>query len=236
MQIGAIIFDIDNVFFDGTFWHRQLHQMVSKLGQQKQFHAFRKQWQSEFLPRVYSGELQYWDALTSFFCSTGLSAGESRELLASSKSKLKIVQANLRPYSNVAETLALLRNGQQRLAVVSNSVHHSNELLVLLEQIGIKTKFDSCLTSRSACRVLPDKMALIRVASELGICRSKTAYVSTNLDRLQIAEESGLLPILLSDTPTTLGERMPGTWGHTIHRFAELAALCLEAHHKKIAA
>ena len=236
MQFGAIVFDIDNVFFDGTYWHRQLHQMVSKWGQQKQFHAFRKLWQADFLPRVYSGELEYWDALASFFCSIGLSVSEARELLASSKSKLKIVQANLRPFSNVSETLALLRNSRQRLAVVSNSVHQSSELLKLLEQIGIKTKFDFCMTSRSACRVMPDKMALIRVASELGICRAETAYVSTNLDRLEIAAETGLVPILLSDTPTTLGERIPGTCGHTIRRFAELTSLCLSATQKKFAA
>ena len=53
---------------------------------------------------------------------------------------------------------------------------------------------------------------------------------------LEIAAETGLVPILLSDTPTTLGERIPGTCGHTIRRFAELTSLCLSATQKKIAA
>jgi FMN phosphatase YigB (HAD superfamily) len=149
---------------------------------------------------------------------------------------MMITQANLRPFSKVPETLIALRNGRQRLAVVSNSVHQSNELLQLFERIGINTEFDFCMTSRTAGRVLPDQMALKQVVSELGFCLEETAYLSTNLDRLVIAADTGLLPILLSDTPSTIAERMPGARGQTIHRFCELPALCLATNPKKIAA
>ncbi|HMP79979.1 MAG TPA: HAD family hydrolase [Pirellulaceae bacterium] len=225
MSLRGIIFDIDNTFFDGSYWHRLLHQMISKLGLREQFQTFRDEWQTTYLPKVYQGELKYWDALASFFCYLGLSPVEARELLVSSQAKLKHAQANLRPFAQVSETLAELQRRQFRLAIVCNSIHQSHALLGMLADINIRFSFDSVLTSRSLGRVLPDREALLQAAREMLIAPQEAAYVSTRANRLQIAGEVEMVPVWLIDAShaeTVEEHKEVPAIDHLIGRFADL--------------
>ncbi len=228
MSLRGILFDIDHTFFDGSYWHRLLHQMICKLGLREQFQTFRNEWQTGYLPRVYQGELKYWDALASFFCHLGLTPVEARELLVSSQAKLKHAQSNLRPLPQVIETLAELHKRQFRLGIVCNSIHQSHALLGILADINIRQPFDVVLTSRSLGRVLPDEAALVQAAREMLIGVDETAYVSTRVSRLEVAAQAGLIAIGLIDAPpadSVAEESELDAVRYVVGRFADLVPL-----------
>ncbi len=230
-MLRGLLFDIDHVFFDGSYWHRLLHQMICRLGKREQFHAFRNQWQWEFLPKVYRGELKYWDALASFFCSMGLNESEARELLVTSQAKLKYAQDNLRAFPTVNETLQELRRRKIRLGIVTNSIHQSPALVGILADIKIGVPFDYVMTSRSAGRVLPDSAIFNEGLLGLILRDAEVGYVSARPDRLAIAAHCGLTPIWLnefSSAPDSTTWPIPVV---EIQQFSDLVCLsCLPTH------
>jgi FMN phosphatase YigB (HAD superfamily) len=110
MPPSALLFDLENTFFDGTFWHRQLHQMVSRWGRPISFSDFKAAWQFNWLPQVYSGQMEYWQAMSAFLLDLGVEGCARIELLSAAKARLQSAQAGLRPYSGVAEALRELRD------------------------------------------------------------------------------------------------------------------------------
>jgi FMN phosphatase YigB (HAD superfamily) len=192
MAIAGILFDVEDVFFDGTFWHRYLHQTACRLGRQQQFDNLQADWQKEFLPKVYAGELQYWDALASFFRSWGLNECEVRELTAVSQPRLKQAQAGLRLFPHVSETLQTLKKQGLKVGVISNSIHEPAVFVEMLRRIGLRVELDFVATSRGERRRMPDQAAFGAAATSLGIQPDQIAYVSVRSERLTVATQFGL--------------------------------------------
>jgi FMN phosphatase YigB (HAD superfamily) len=220
MPPSALLFDLENTFFDGTFWHRQLHQMVIRWGRPVAFSDFKAAWQIDWLPKVYSGQVEYWQAMSAFLLDLGVEGCARIELLTAAKARLQSAQAGLRPYSGVAETLRQLQQHGYKLGILSNSIMSPAETLNLLRRIGITVNWDFCLTSRAAGQPLPTPFAFHSAARGLAVRLQETLYISRNCDRIAAASESGMQTGLLAEqTP----QRESQPWG--AHRGAEYTCL-----------
>ncbi len=197
MGMKGLIFDIEDVFFDGTFFHRYLHQLICRLGKAEQFRHIQAIWQNKFLPEVYQGKLQYWDALASFFSSMGLEKSQVQELIVSAQTQLKRAQANLRLFPGVNDSLNALHKQGVRLAIVCNSIHDPEKMIDMLRRIHLRTQFDFVLTSCAAKRVMPDGPAFEAVLQAMRFQPEDLGYISTKPERLQLAQLVGLRTIQL---------------------------------------
>lgn len=195
----ALLFDLENTFFDGTFWHRQLHQMVLRWGKPIGFGEFKRAWQCDWLPQVYSGQVEYWQALSSLLAQLGVSGCAKFELLAAAKARLQSAQAGLRPYAGVAESLRELQQSGYKLGILANSILLPQEVLALLSRIGIQVSWDYCQTSRAAGQSLPTPFAFHAAARALGTSPAKVTYLSRSPERASVALESGLGTGLLTE-------------------------------------
>ncbi|MEZ6095047.1 MAG: HAD family hydrolase [Pirellulaceae bacterium] len=198
MNTKGIIFDVEDVFFDGTFFHRSLHQMIRRCGCKGEFREIQSCWQNKYLPQVYEGKLQYWDALASFFSSMGLARPQVTELIVSAQSRLKSAQDNLRLYPDVSEVISRIKKSGVALAIICNSIHAPETMCEMLQRINLRTNFDFVLTSYAAKRVMPDRNSFTAVCQAMGQEPSSVLYISTRSERLQMARECGLIPVQLN--------------------------------------
>ncbi len=203
MPAIALLFDLENTFFDGTFWHRQLHQMVTRWTGPIGYQEFKSAWQTRWLPRVYSDQLEYWAALKGLLNELKIAGCIQTELLASAQARLRSAQAGLRPFPGVAEALAECQRSGCRLGILSNSIFRPNEVEALLRRIGLLVRWDYCQTSRAAGEPLPTAWAFQAAIRDLGTLAAETLYVSRHPQRLALAHESGL-------QTCSLGDRNPG--------------------------
>jgi FMN phosphatase YigB (HAD superfamily) len=192
MFVQGMIFDVEDTFFDGTFWHRYLHRAICRLGDRRSFAEVQAAWQSQFLPEVYQGKRDYWDALASSFRLWGLSQCEVSELLAASQSRMKFAQANLRLFPFVSETLQRFKTRGLKLGVLCNSIHQPLAFAEMLLRMGVRTPMDAILTSRHLGRVLPDAAGFCAISEAMGCGVENLVYVSAREERLEVGHQAGL--------------------------------------------
>lgn len=198
MVPAALLFDLENTFFDGTIWHRQLHQMVSRWCVPIAFGEFKTIWQTQWLPRVYADKLEYWEAMRAFLSGLKVEGCIQAELLAAAKARLRSAQAGLRPYPGVASALSELQRAGCKLGILSNSIFQPSEVEGLLRRIGIQVGWDYCLTSRAAGHALPTAFALQLAARALGTASEGLTYVSRDPQRITLAAQCRLQTCLLA--------------------------------------
>jgi FMN phosphatase YigB (HAD superfamily) len=192
MPYAAYLFDVEHIFFDGTAWHRWVHQQARSLGSRVSYESFCHDWRRKWLPQVYGGGVEYWEALESFLRGQQLTECQVQELLIVARSRQRATIQNSRPLPGIQNCLVALRERGKKIAVICNSIQTGEALAQRLAQIGIRVPLDSCLTSRSAGRELPDGLAFSELVALLGVSACETAYVSTSPERLAIAAANGL--------------------------------------------
>ncbi len=192
MSISSMLFDVENIFFDGTAWHRWVHQQACSLGATVGYQSFLSNWQRDWLPNVYSGRQEYWTAMEDFLRGQSLNECQVLELVISARTRQREVIRNSRPLPGILSCLNSLKRNGTKLGVICNSVHTSQDFQVRLAELGIRIPFDVCLTSRSAGRQLPDPLAFEHVIRDLNVAAGATAYVTTSIERLDVARCLGL--------------------------------------------
>ncbi len=202
MPATALLFDLENTFFDGTFWHRQLHQMVTRWAGPIPYLEFKSAWQTRWLRQVYADQLEYWAALRGFLTELRIAGCVQTELLATAQARLRSAQAGLRPFPGVADALAECQRSGCRLGILSNSIFQPSEVEVLLRRIGIQIRWDYCQTSRAAGEALPTAWAFQTAIRALAVTAGETMYVSRQPQRLALARENGLQTCALEDQNT----------------------------------
>lgn len=237
MPCAAYLFDVEHIFFDGTAWHRWVHQQARSLGSPVGYEAFCRSWRRSWLPRVYGGLIEYWEALEAFLREQQLTECQVQELLTVALSRQKQAMQNSRPLPGIQNCLSSLRQQGSRIAVICNSIHTSETMLQRLNQIGIRVPLDACLTSRTAGRELPDAAALAQLLDQLGVAAADTVYVSTSEERLAIAARAGLRTVRIDlparpeaeDGPMVAEPRAPRYASHSsdfvVPRIEELPAI-----------
>jgi FMN phosphatase YigB (HAD superfamily) len=198
MPPTAFLFDLENTFFDGTFWHRQLHQMVSRWCKPISFSQFKATWQNRWLPQVYASQLEYWAAWEGLFSELGIDHCVQSELLAAARARLRSAQAGIRPFPGIPQALTELQRAGCRLGILSNSIFQPVEIEALLRRIGIQAHWDYVQTSRAAGHALPTATAFQTASSALGMVARAVTYVSRDPGRVALASHCGLQTGLLA--------------------------------------
>ena len=199
MPPAALLFDLENTLFDGTFWHRQLHQMVSRWCAPISFAQFKANWQNRWLPQVYSGQLEYWAALRGLFGDLQIDGCVQAELLAAAQARLRSAQAGMRPFPGIPQALSELQRAGCRLGILSNSIFQPDEIEGLLRRIGIQVRWDYCQTSRALGHSLPTALAFQAAALALGLTSDRLTYVSRDPNRIALAKHCRWQTCLLAN-------------------------------------
>jgi len=114
----------------------------------------------------------------------------------------------LKPYPDAVPTLLKLRDQKYKLGVASEgkSVKQWQKLISL----GLQHLFNSVVTSEDLKLEHLSEAALKRVLDDLGAHPSNAAFVDVNLDKLDVANRSGLITIRLRKGEARL-EKTRGT-------------------------
>lgn len=195
MRLGNLLLDMDDVLFDATIWHRWLYQLLGRIGIHSQFDTFFDVWQSDYLPEVYLGRIDYWDRLRIFLTAIGLSRGQVEEAMTAAHGRQRWFENSLRPFSGVVSTLNKMSACGTRIAVVCNSHRDTYELQMLLNRFQLNSAIDQIVTSRQYQACLPGPK-LIEHALRLLDCRPDDAFfVSHDIHALASAQSLGATPL-----------------------------------------
>jgi HAD superfamily hydrolase (TIGR01509 family) len=187
-KIKAIIFDMDGVLIDAKEWHYDaLNKALGLFGYQ--------------ISRI--------DHLTTF---DGLSTRQKLKVLTAEKNlplglhdfinELKqmythdLVHTNCKPVFAHEYALARLRNEQYRLAVASNSIRLTVELM--MRKSGLADFMEFTLSNQDVVRAKPDPQIYRLAFEKLSLCPDECLIVEDNHHGVAAARESGAHVMVVS--------------------------------------
>lgn len=186
MRIEAIVFDMDGVLIDAKDWHyRALNRALELFG----YTIDRAEHLSTFdgLPTRRKLELLSEDR--------GLPRG-LHGFLSELKQIYTIdqVHADCRPLFVHEYALSNLKSRGYRLALASNSVRRSVELM--MEKSGLAGYFDVMLSNEDIVRPKPSPDIYLRACELIGVEPSRALVVEDNVNGIRAAEAAGC-PVLV---------------------------------------
>lgn len=203
-MIKAIVFDMDGVLIDARDWHYEALNRAL---------------------RLFGLEISRYDHLTTF---DGLPTRRKLELLSlqyhlpaalhdfinemKQKYTLEIVEARCRPRFNHQFALARLQASGYRMAVASNSVRRSIE--IMLERADLSRYFEFFLSNEDVARSKPDPEMYDQAIGRLGVRPSETLIVEDNQHGIRAAMASGAHVLAVQDVTDV-------TWRRIARRIAE---------------
>jgi len=203
-MIKAIVFDMDGVLIDARDWHYEALNRAL---------------------RLFGLEISRYDHLTTF---DGLPTRRKLELLSlqyhlptalhgfinemKQKYTLEIVEARCRPRFNHQFALARLQANGYRMAVASNSVRRSIE--IMLEKAELRRYFEFFLSNEDVARSKPDPEIYAQAIARLGVGPSETLIVEDNQHGIRAAVAAGAQVLAVQDASGV-------TWRRIARRIAE---------------
>lgn len=199
-MIKAIVFDMDGVLIDARDWHYEALNRAL---------------------RLFGLEISRYDHLTTF---DGLPTRRKLELLSlqyhlpaalhdfinemKQKYTLEIVEARCRPRFNHQFALARLQASGYRMAVASNSVRRSIE--IMLERADLSRYFEFFLSNEDVARSKPDPEMYDQAITRLGVRPSETLIVEDNQHGIRAAMASGAHVLAVQDVTDVTWRRIAG--------------------------
>lgn len=203
-MIKAIVFDMDGVLIDARDWHYEALNRAL---------------------RLFGLEISRYDHLTTF---DGLPTRRKLELLSlqyhlpaalhdfinemKQKYTLEIVEARCRPCFNHQFALARLQASGYRMAVASNSVRRSIE--IMLERADLARYFEFFLSNQDVARSKPDPEIYDQAIARLGVSPPETLIIEDNQHGIRAAMASGAHVLAVQDVSDV-------TWRRIARRIAE---------------
>ena len=214
--IDAVVMEMSGVLYDDTFWPRWLWQRLAKLGLAASFETFWSVCEQEYLPDVYAGRRELWDALCTYFVEMGLSRGRIEEVRIAAEARRLQWQSGLRPFPGVAATLTKLAARPLRLVVLTNSCCRGEELRERLATLGLDEFFSDVIASRDLGLALPAGEAWCELGRRLNVSLASVAFVSREGATLRGAATAGVVAIGMHQARATSGVA-------SLDQFADLA-------------
>src|SRR6185295_15497297 len=121
--IRGLLFDMEDVLYDATLWRRWLLQLLCRMGVKRDYRAFYRTWDSEFLVDVHRGRRDYAEALQTFLLSQGLSWAQIDEVEAASRVHGQELECGVRPLPGVLATIGELTARKIPMAVLADCAH-----------------------------------------------------------------------------------------------------------------
>lgn len=195
MEVAALLFDVEDVLFDDTIWHRWLHQLLGRMGLHTHYHVFFRVWQRDYLHDVFSGKRDYWNALHEFLMSSGMTMGQTDEVVVSAQARRKMFRRKIRPFPGVLATTAKLNATGLPLAALGNSSSTNTELSCFLSRIGLADRFKCVMSSTDIGFAKPSPESYQAALDELEMAAGDVAFVGHDCDELAGARTIGMRTI-----------------------------------------
>lgn len=223
IPLAALVFDLNNVLYDATVWQRWLLQLLNRFGVHTHFEAFFCVFEHDYLPAVYRGERDFWDALRDFLLAAGMTKGRVEEALAAAHGKYRDLWDDVRPFPGVAATLAQLAARGVRLAVLANSGAPADCLIQRLSRLGISQRFDVVLSSRDLQAAKPAHECYQAVIDALEIPSDAIGFVGHEPLELAGAALAGMVAFALHHTTDGQADVYLDRFDQLLHVVAPLA-------------
>lgn len=215
MNVSGLLFDMDDVLYDATMWHRWLLQLLGRLGLHTHYRAFFCVWEREFLSEVYCGRRDYWDALRDFLQSSGLSRGQIDEVLAAGHARRRELQDSIRPLPGVLATIAKLHGMCVPMGILCNASCAAERLQRMLHTLGLGDRFQTVVSSFDLGCAKPAPRAYSEALNSLGLPAEQVAFVGHCAVELSGAKRAGMATIAFNHDADAVADRY-------VQRFDEL--------------
>ncbi len=196
--IGGLLIDLCGVLYDDSVWRRWLLKLVQHVGLHTTYTPFFRIWQLEFLDRVRTGELDYWDALRLFLRSAGLSSGQIDEVEAAGHARYRQCEDEILPLPGVVQVLTRLNELGIHLTLLSSAFFDLEEVHKRLERLSLIPYFQNALSVPDLWRRYPGR-SVFDVAVELtGLTCRQVGFVGRDTTMLAAAGDSGVRRIAVN--------------------------------------
>ncbi len=136
-SVQGVVFEPCGVLYDDSAWQRWLWQLASRVGLVSQYTPFFRMWECEYQERVWSGQIDFWTALSRFLRSAGMSWPDIEEVVAASRGKFRRFERDTRLFPDVHWTLRRLHASGLQLATIAHQRRGETKIRQRLEQAGI---------------------------------------------------------------------------------------------------
>jgi beta-phosphoglucomutase len=189
-MIKAVVFDMDGVLIEAKEWHYEALNKALKL---------------------FGYEINRYEHLTTF---DGLPTRKKLEMLSGIKGlpidlhgfinfmkqsyTMEMVHVQCKPTFHHEYALAHLKNCGMKLAVASNSIRHTVE--VMMERSNLTRHLDVMLSNEDVQKAKPAPDIYLKAMELLGVRPEETMIVEDNENGIRAARESGANVMVVSDT------------------------------------
>ncbi len=189
-KIKAVIFDMDGVLIDAKDWHYEaLNRALNLFG----FNI------SRYDHLVTFDGLPTRKKLEMLTREQGLPAGLHRMLNDLKQLyTMELVHARCKPVFQHEYALSRLRAEGYRLAVASNSIRNSIE--VMMEKSELKGYLDTIVSNQDVTQGKPDPEIYVKAMSILGVAPEETLVVEDNEHGIAAARAAGAHLLVVQET------------------------------------
>lgn len=227
-NIKAIIFDLDNTLYDEKLYIESALMNVARafclerdLNEQDVFNYLKNDW-------IKNGERELFQRLLARY-QIVINEKNIKQLVTAYRN----CKASLVPYSDVIETLCLLKSKGFKLGIITNGGKATQQNKINL--LGIKHYFDTIIISGewfSKDLWKPNKAPFYLCFKKLGVKPNECLYVGDKFDKDIVgASEAGAIPILIDrdeSNNTYIYECFKNTEYILVHNFEQIVDLCCE--------
>ncbi len=189
-MIKAVVFDMDGVLIEAKEWH---YEALNKA------------------LRLFGYEINRYEHLTTF---DGLPTRNKLEMLSSIRGlpadlhgfinymkqsyTMEMVHVQCKPTFHHEYALAHLKKCGMKLAVASNSIRHTVE--VMMERSNLARHLDVMLSNEDVKKAKPAPDIYLKAMELLGVKPEETMIVEDNENGIRAARESGASVMVVNDT------------------------------------
>jgi len=195
---SGVLFDVENVIYDGFQWRVWLFKLVTRMGLNTRYRLFYRAWEGDWLGRVCSGQIEYWEALRRFLVAAGMSHAQVDEVQAAGQTRYLAGLDRDRPFPGVAATLARLTQSGLSLGVLCNTSSSAADLSARLQRHGLKQYFRVLACSCDLGAALPDAGCYAAAIDRLALPAHEVAYVGHRPTEIGGARAVGLATIAIN--------------------------------------
>lgn len=216
VPIRGIIFDMDGVLIDAKEWHYEaLNRALS----------------------LFAFSISRYDHLVTF---DGLPTRKKLEMLSLERGlpralhpflnelkqqyTMELIHAHCRPVFQKEYALARLRDEGFKLAVASNSVRATVE--VMMEKAALARYFDAMMSNQDVARPKPDPEIYLRSAERLGLEPAECLVVEDNENGIRAATAAGAEVLVVRGVEEVVYDRVRARVDERARALAPVARRC----------
>lgn len=214
----SILVDFCGVVCDGSGWSRWLCRLISRFsGMPLDYATFTRNWYEHYIVRLARDRASHQDALRSLLASFSLPDRLMDELCLAASARRRDFQQSEHALPGVREALVSLRHERLTVGLLAICDWDAIALQDDLQRMGLSALFDYVVCSDAQPLIdSHGKILWAHIAQRLGYACRDMVLVSAHPDRLNEAQQSGMVAIGINADPLQ--------WqGPTVQHISELA-------------